>query len=83
MAENFVKTLKRDYAKLANSPDSKTVMAQLQAWFDEYNSYQPHSALGYMPPTLFRKKQSENLTYRRYWVTGSRPTPKQRLATAA
>ena len=30
MAESFVKTLKRDYAKLVNRPDSKTVMAQLQ-----------------------------------------------------
>jgi putative transposase len=27
MAESFVKTLKNDYAKLANRPDSKTVMA--------------------------------------------------------
>ena len=58
MAESFVKTLKRDYAKLANRPDSKTVMAQLQSWFDDYNSYHPHSALGYLPPTLFREKQS-------------------------
>ena len=46
MAESFVKTLKRDYAKLANRPDSKTVMAQLKDWFDDYNSYHPHSALG-------------------------------------
>jgi transposase InsO family protein len=61
MAESFVKTLKRDYAKLANRPDSKTVMAQLQVWFDDYNSYHPHSALGYLPPTLFRKKTIGNL----------------------
>jgi transposase InsO family protein len=58
MAESFVKTLKRDYAKLANWPDSKTVMAQLKDWFDDYNSYHPHSALGYLPPTLFREKRS-------------------------
>lgn len=58
MAESFVKTFKRDYAKLANRPDSKTVMAQLQGWFDDYNSYHPHSALGYLPPKLFREKQS-------------------------
>jgi len=58
MAESFVKTLKRDYAKLANRPDSKTVMAQLQGWFDDYNSYHPHSALGYLPPTVFREKRS-------------------------
>ena len=58
MAESFVKTLKRDYAKLANRPDSKTVMAQLKDWFDDYNSYHPHSALGYLPPSLFREKRS-------------------------
>jgi len=58
MAESFVKTLKRDYAKLANRPDSKTVMAQLKDWFDDYNSYHPHSSLGYLPPTLFREKRS-------------------------
>jgi putative transposase len=38
MAERYVKTLKRDYAKLANRPYSKTVMAQLKDWFDDYNS---------------------------------------------
>jgi transposase InsO family protein len=54
MAESFVQKLKRDYAKLANRPDSKTVMAQLKDWFNDYNSYHPHSTLGYLPPTLFR-----------------------------
>jgi putative transposase len=39
MAESFVKTLKRDYAKLAERPDSQTVMAQLPKSFDDYNSY--------------------------------------------
>jgi len=29
MAESLVKTLKRDYEKLAERPDSQTVMAQL------------------------------------------------------
>jgi putative transposase len=58
MAESFAKTLKRDYAKLANRPDSKTVMAQLKDWFDDYNSYHSHSALDYLPPTLFREKRS-------------------------
>jgi putative transposase len=57
-AESFVNTLKRNYAKLAIRPDSKTVMAQLKNWFDDYNSYLLHSALGYMPPTLFREKRS-------------------------
>ncbi len=58
MAGSFVKTLKLGYAKLANRQDSKTVMVQLKDWFDDYNSYHPHSALGYLPPTLFRKKRS-------------------------
>ena len=46
VAESFVETLKRGNAKLANRSDSKTVMAQLKDWFDDYNSYHPHSALG-------------------------------------
>jgi transposase InsO family protein len=56
--ESFVKTLKRDYSKLINRPDSKIVLAYLKDWFDNYNSYHPHSALGYLPPTLFREKRS-------------------------
>ncbi len=43
MDESFVKKLKRDYAKLANRPDSKIVMAQLKVWFDDYNSNHPNS----------------------------------------
>ena len=31
---------------------------ELQEWFDDYNSYHLPSALGYLPPTLFREKQS-------------------------
>ena len=58
MAESFVKTLKRDYAKLANRQDSKTAMTQLQGLLDDYNSCHPHSALGYFPTTLLREKQS-------------------------
>jgi putative transposase len=75
MAESFVKTLKRDYAELADRPDSKTLMAQLQAWFDDYNSDCPDSLLGYLPPILFREKQSVTWIYRCYGVTGSSPGP--------
>ena len=60
MAESFVKTFKRDYAKLSNRPDSQTMMSQLKTWFDDYNSYHPHSALGYLPPQMFREKRSAN-----------------------
>ena len=45
-----------DYGKLSDWPNSKTVMGQLKDCFDDYNSYHPHSALGYLPPTLFREK---------------------------
>ncbi|MFN7506046.1 MAG: IS3 family transposase [Limnobacter sp.] len=57
MAESFVKTFKRDYARLANRPDSQTVMRDLKRWFEHYNEKHPHSALGYMPPRRFREKQ--------------------------
>lgn len=55
MAESFIKALKRDYAKLANRPDSKTGMAQPKNWFDDYNSHHLHNELGYLPSTLFRE----------------------------
>lgn len=71
MAERFVKTFKLDYAKLAEGPDSQSVMAQLPKWFDDYYSFHPHSALGYLTAKLFREKRAVNLTYRRYWVKTS------------
>jgi len=57
MAESFVKTFKRDYARPANRPDSQTVMHDLKMWFEHYNEKHPHSALGYLPPRRFREKQ--------------------------
>jgi len=57
MAESFVKTFKRDYAQMTERPDSKTVMNQLSKWFEDYNSNHPQSALGYLPPRLFREKE--------------------------
>jgi putative transposase len=35
IVESFVKTLKRDYDKLAQRPDSQTVMAQQPKWFTD------------------------------------------------
>jgi putative transposase len=46
MVESRVKTLKLDYAKLANRQDSKSMIAQLEDWFDDYNSYNLYIALG-------------------------------------
>jgi putative transposase len=35
IAEAFVKTFKRDYARLSILPDAETVIALLPAWFED------------------------------------------------
>lgn len=60
MAESFVKTFKRVYARLDLRTDSQTVMGQLKAWFDVYNSFHSHCALGYLSEQLFRRSRSAN-----------------------
>jgi putative transposase len=62
MAESFVKTLKRDYAALADKPNATAVMQQLELWFEHYNTKHPHSALNYLSPRMFRQKQIEALS---------------------
>ena len=37
MAEAFVKTFKRDYARVATRPDAASVLRQHDAWFEHYN----------------------------------------------
>jgi putative transposase len=54
MAEAFVKTFKRDYARLHPRPDAATVLGQLHSWFEHYNTIHPHKALGYRSPREFR-----------------------------
>ena len=53
MAEAFVRTIKRDYARVASLPDARTVMAMLPMWFEHYNTVHPHKALGYRSPRQF------------------------------
>lgn len=60
MAESFVKTFKRDYVAFGDLTDAKTVLAQLPAWFEHYNSLHPHSALKYLSPKMFRRLQLTN-----------------------
>jgi putative transposase len=55
MAEAFVKTLKRDYARVSPRPDAASVLRQLDGWFEHYNTVHPHKALGYRSPREFRK----------------------------
>jgi transposase InsO family protein/transposase-like protein len=47
MAEAFVRTFKRDYARVRPCPDAQTVLQSLPIWFTHYNEIHPHSALGY------------------------------------
>jgi putative transposase len=62
MAEAFVKTLKRDYARVRPCPDAATVLRQLDGWFGHYNTVHPHKALGYRSPREFRKRLVKETT---------------------
>jgi transposase InsO family protein len=53
ICEAFVKTLKRDYARLSILPDAETVIALLPAWFEDYNEVHPHSGLKLLSPREF------------------------------
>jgi putative transposase len=55
MAEAFVKTLKRDYARVNPRLDAASVLRQLDGWF-EHNAVHPHKTLGYRSPREFRKQ---------------------------
>ena len=96
MAEAFVKTFKRDYARVSATPDAASVLRQLGSWFEHYNSVHPHKALGYRSPREFRKQILEIPTEdavgagRRPHestaateVVGSRPKPPQAVARSA
>jgi transposase InsO family protein len=54
MAEVFVKTLKRDYARVSRCPNAATVLHQPEGWFEQYNTVHPQ-ALDYRSPREFRK----------------------------
>ena len=53
MAEAFVRTIKRDYARVSSCPDARSVMAALPGWFAQHNQLHPHRALGYRSPHEF------------------------------
>jgi putative transposase len=62
MAEAFVKTLKRDYARINPRSDAASVLRQLDGWFEHYNTIHPHKALGYRSPREFRKQLVKETT---------------------
>ncbi|GJD96634.1 hypothetical protein OCOJLMKI_3857 [Methylobacterium iners] len=53
-----MKTLKRDYARLAILADAKTVMRLLPAWFEDYNTIHPHSGLRMLSPREFLSRSA-------------------------
>jgi putative transposase len=53
MAAAFMCTLKRDYVRVNPRPDAATVIRSLPAWYDHYNRFHPHRALGYSSPREF------------------------------
>ena len=53
MAEAFVRTIKRDYARVSPRPNAESVMRQLPSWIAHYNEVHPHKALGYRSPREF------------------------------
>jgi putative transposase len=55
MAEAFIKTFKRDYVHVNSLNDSRTVLAQLPNWFEDYNTNHPHKALKMMSPKEYRE----------------------------
>jgi putative transposase len=58
MAEAFVRTMKRDYARMSSLPDAAAVMRQLPVWFEHYNAVHPHRALSYRSPREFIASRS-------------------------
>jgi putative transposase len=96
MAEAFVKTIKRDYARVSSKPDAASVLRQLDSWFEHYNAVHPHKALGYRSPHEFRKHFVETTTQNAVGAerrphdgttsteaVGSRPQPPQAVARSA
>jgi putative transposase len=58
IAEAFVKTFKRDYARIHPLPDAAAVLRQIARWFDDYNESHPHSGLGMISPREFIRAQA-------------------------
>lgn len=59
MAESFVRTLRRDCLAEADVRSGAVVLAQVPGWLTDYNTVRPHSALGYLPPSVYRAQFEE------------------------
>ncbi|WP_188973681.1 integrase core domain-containing protein, partial [Neoroseomonas lacus] len=54
----FVKTFKRDYARVNPRPDAISVLQRLAGRFEDYNTIHPHSGLRMRSPREFIAAQS-------------------------
>lgn len=59
ICEAFVKTFKRDYVRVHPCPNAASVQQQLPAWFEDYNTTHPHSALRMLSPREFIALRSQ------------------------
>lgn len=59
VSEAFVKTLKRDYARIHPRPDAATVLSMVPEWIEDYNEHHPHSGLKMRSPREFIQCQSQ------------------------
>ena len=59
VSEAFVKTLKRDYARVQTRPDAATVLLMVPQWIEDYNEHHPHSGLRMRSPREFIQCQSQ------------------------
>jgi transposase InsO family protein len=59
VSEAFVKTLKRDYARVNPRPDAATALQQLPGWIEDYNESHPHKGLRMLSPREFILSQSQ------------------------
>ena len=59
VSEAFVKTLKRDYARIHPRPDAAAVLQQLPAWIEDYNEVHPHKGVQTRSPREFIRAQSQ------------------------
>ena len=58
ISEAFVNTLRRDYIAGADLSGAPAVLEQIPAWFDDYCTVAPHSALNYQSPVEYRRARS-------------------------
>ena len=64
IAEAFVKTLKRDYVRVAPLPDAATALGLVAGWIHDDDTAHPRSALAMRSPREFRAALNPSRTVR-------------------